>query len=77
MNVCSKLIGKKQDGMSAIYEQRTVKKAKCISKDDGHVLAQYYELLPSGRRYRMPCTNLGRTRKSFVPSSIDLVNRKK
>ena len=77
VNMCSKLIGKKQESVNSIYEQRTVKKAKCIMKDDGHVLAQYYELLPSGRRYRMPNTNLGRTRKSFVPNSIDFVNKKK
>ena len=75
VNMCSKLIGRKQESMNDIFEKRTLKKAKSIVKDEGHVLAQYFDLLPSGRRYRMPLTNVGRTRKSFVPNSIVLLNK--
>ena len=46
------VMGVKQVGMQELYERQALKKARQISNDESHVLAQCYELLPSGRRFR-------------------------
>ena len=48
VNVCSKVVGAKQVGMQELYERRALKKGRQILNDESHVLAQCYELLPSG-----------------------------
>ena len=52
VNVCSKVVGKKQACMQDSYERRLRRKARQIAGDQSHVLAKFFELLPSGRRYR-------------------------
>ena len=47
--------------------------AKIIS-DPTHFLHANYDLLPSGRRHRMPAVRTQRAMKSFIPSSIKLLN---
>ena len=68
-------MGVQQMNMSALYEQCVTQKAKVIAMDPGHALAVQYQLLPSGWRFRMPLVATTRTRRSFVPKSIDIVNR--
>ena len=46
----------------------------CGWQCSAHVLARHFELLPSGRRYRMPTTRTLRAKNSFVPRSIVLCN---
>ena len=62
----------------AIFEESVVKKAKRIIADPSHVLHSEYELLPSGRRYRVPVKNkkrhLNRYKYSFIPISVNLLN---
>ena len=48
VNICSKFVGVKQVGIQELYERRALKKARQILNDESHVLAQCYELLPSG-----------------------------
>ncbi len=76
VNVCGKVVGERQASMNELYEKRTVRKAQEIAKDSSHVLAHNFELLPSGRRYRVPKVRLVRTRESFIPMSISLLNKK-
>ena len=40
-----------------------------------HFLHDHYDLLPSGKRYRMPTVNTQRALKSFIPSSIKYLNQ--
>ena len=49
VNVCGKVVGERQEHLSQLYERRVVQKARVIVDDNSHVLAKYYELLPSGR----------------------------
>ena len=53
-------------GLSQLYERRVVRKTKVIVDDNIHVLAKRYELLPSGRPFRVP--------KSNTVNSISAVN---
>ena len=73
VNVCSKVVGKKQACMQDLYERRLKRKARQIAGDQSHVLAKFFELLPSGRRYR---TVKGKARffKTFIPRSLHLLN---
>ena len=57
VNVCGKVVGERQEQLSQLYERRVVRKARVIVDDNSHVLAKYYELLPSGRRFRVPKSN--------------------
>ena len=72
VNVCSKIVGVKQNGLNVLYERRVVRKANVIVNDRMHGLSQYYELLPSGRRYRVPKCRVLRTKNSFIPMSIQI-----
>ena len=54
VNVCGKVVGERQEHLSQLYERRVVRKARVIVDDNSHVLAKYYELHPSGRRFRVP-----------------------
>ena len=55
VNVCGKVVGERQEQLSQLYERRVVQKARVIVDDNSHVLTKrYYELLPSGRRFRVP-----------------------
>ncbi len=49
-----KIIGvKEQTSLQIIYEQATLRQANKIVCDPSHVLYTEYELLPSGRRFRV------------------------
>ena len=67
VNVCGKVVGERQEQLVQLYERRVVRKARVIA-DDSHVLAKHYELLPSGRRFRVPKSNTMRTKQSLLCS---------
>ena len=75
MNRGSKAVGIKQECLSEVYERRVRKKARAIMNDDSHILAALYQMLPSGRRLRAFPGKKVRTRKSFIPVSISLLNK--
>ena len=58
VNVCGKVMGERQEHLSPLYERCEVRKARVIAYDNSHVLAKHYELLPSGRRFRVPKSDL-------------------
>ena len=74
VNVFSKIIGVKQKSRNALYERRAIRKAQALTADKSHGLSKYFELLPSGRRYRTPSCRTLRTKNSFIPHSIFLLN---
>ena len=57
VNVRDKVVSERQEHLSQLYERRVVRKARVIVDDNSHVLAKYYEFLPSGRRFRVPKSN--------------------
>ena len=50
-------MGERQEHLSQLYERRVVRKARVIVEDNSHVVAEHDELLPSGRRFRVPESN--------------------
>ena len=77
VNVSGKVVGVKQKSLQELYNDRIMKKGNSIGQDRSHILSQYFDLLPSGRRYRVPCSRTKRMKNTFVPSAIDAMNRKK
>ena len=71
VNECGKAVGERQEQLSQLYERRVVLKTRVIVDDNSHVLAKHYQLLPSGRRFRIPKSNT----KRFVLQSIAFLNR--
>ena len=71
VNECGKAVGERQEQLSLLYECRVVRKTRVIVDDNSHVLAKHYQLLPSGRRFRVPKSNT----KRFVQQSIAFLNR--
>ena len=65
--VCGKVVGERQEYLSQLYERLVVRKARVIVDDNSHVLARYYELLPSARRFRLPKSNT--VRKNNQPTN--------
>ena len=74
VNVCGRIVGVRQMSVSGLYERRVTQKAKMTAMNPGHVLATHYQLLPSGRRYRMAMASTARARRSFISRPIQAVN---
>ncbi len=74
VNMASKIAGKQQHSMIKLCEFRAVRKSHAILRDASHPLYGEYELLPSGRRYSLPLLQTARAQRSFISSSIALLN---
>ena len=61
--------------LEQLYKSRTLQMATKILSDPTHLLHDQYDLLPSGKRYRMPTVKTQRALKSFIPSSIKYLNQ--
>ena len=73
--MCGKVAGERQEHLSQLYERRVVRKARVSVGGNSHVLDKHYELLPSGRRFRVLIPSTVRTKQHFVLQSISFVNR--
>ena len=58
-----------------MYERKVITKAQKITNDETHILSQYFELLPSGRRCGTIKCRKVKNPKSFVPFSIQAMNK--
>jgi hypothetical protein len=74
VNVCSKIVGTKQISLTDLFKSRALTKAVQISQDPTHALSMFYELLPSGRRFRAFKCRTKRFQTTFVPTSVTLLN---
>lgn len=61
--------------LQSIYEQSVLRQARRVLSDPSHILHAEYELLPSGRRFRIPKTKLNRYKYSFIPNSVKILNQ--
>ena len=74
VNVSSKIVGTILDHPDSINEEKSLLHAQKIISDPTHVLCNEYTLLPSVRRFKVPCFKSNRAKKSFIPFSISLLN---
>ena len=72
----SKLLGnQKLSSLKEIFHSSVRKLSLHISTDSTHVFHSQYELLPSGRRYRVHKCRTNRYKHSFVPNSVQQMNK--
>ena len=62
--------------LQTVFDETIIRQAQKIISDPTHVLHPEYQLLPSGRRFRVPQCRLNRFKNSFVPLSIKALNGK-
>lgn len=70
----SKLVGKNLPTVEDTYNKSLIRKSSSVIKDDSHPLNEYFNKLPSGRRYRAPLARKNSYKNSFVPSAIRQLN---
>ena len=62
--------------LQATFERTLVMQGSKITRDPNHILHSQFELMPSGRRYRVPTCRLNRYKFSFVPLAIKALNNR-
>ena len=70
----SKIIGTDLPSLDSIYEQRLMKKARAIIRDDSHPGHCFFRLLPSGQRYRSLGAKSQRLLNSTYPQAVRIMN---
>jgi len=76
VQLSEKVVGVPLRSLDMIFLDRTITRCGKILQDDGHILAQYFVPLPSGRRYKAPRVKTKRYGSSFIPSAVRLLNQK-
>ena len=74
--MCGKVIGEKQCSVIELYGIQAQKRGISIANDHTHVMNQYFQPLPSGRRYCVLKYKTQRFNKSFVNQAIHFMNSK-
>ncbi len=70
-----KVVGMKEHSyLQTLYEKSVLREAYKILNDTTHILNPEFEMLPSGRRFRMPRCRLNRFKNSFIPSATKALN---
>ncbi len=67
VRTAERIIGKTLPTLQELYSSRVSKKAGKIRLDPSHPAHSFFELLPSGRRYRALSTRTSRHRNRFFP----------
>ncbi len=75
INVTSKIIGERQTPLSDLFTVALKRKAFVIVGDSSHPLYRSFQLLPSGRRYKVPLVKRAKYKKTFIPTAIGILNR--
>jgi len=76
IHICEKIANSPFEPLPYIHERRVLSLADKILDDPSHALHNQYKILPSGRRYIVPLLKTNRSKKSFIPLSIILLNAK-
>ena len=64
------------DDYDIIWKKNIISLAAKIVKDETHPLNDCYNIMPSGRRYRMPRIRTARFKHTFIPTSVTLLNER-
>ena len=76
--MAKKIVGEKDYiSLDNLYKKAALNKADKIIADFNHPLHTEYEILPLGRRLRLPKCNLNRYKLSFIPASTKMINSSK
>ena len=70
----SRLIGEPQLNLESLHTRQLQRLVGSILEDGSHPLHGEFQLLSSGRRYKIPVWKTKRYRGSFVPSAIKTLN---
>ena len=73
--IASKIIGLPTPSLTKLTEHACLRKALIIERDQDHPLNQFFECLPSGRRFRCIKCNKKKYSDSFIPQGIRLLNK--
>ena len=73
-NTASKLIGRDQRKLSSLYSVAIKRKATQIFSDANHSLISALEMLPSGRRIKVPLAKKNTCKKYVILSAIAVLN---
>ena len=73
-NTAQKIIGCPLSPISTIYNSRCLNRARTILKDSTHPGFHFFNLLPSGRRFRSILAETNRLRDSFFPKAVTILN---
>ena len=74
VGTASFIIGRELPALDKLYAARVQKKSRSIISDEFHPANSLFELMRSGKRYRVIRADSNRTRNSFYPSAIRLLN---
>lgn len=75
VHTAMKATGKEYLSLKTIYEQSVLRQAQRIVTDPLHVFHTGYDLLPTGRRHRVPAVNLANLKTHFVPHPLRLCHK--
>ena len=70
VKTASKIVGSELTSLTAIYQDRSKKRACKIISDQIHSAHYLFDLLPSGKRYRCIRMKTNHFRNSFYPSAV-------
>ena len=74
VNMAGKITGRPQSHLGEIYKLSVHRKALAITADASHPMYCQFEVLPSGRRYRLPLARKNVFKKSFLPTAVSVLN---
>lgn len=72
IKLAGNIIGKQQIPLSDLYIMAVKRKASPITLDIFHPLHDSFQVLPSGRRYKVPLVKKAKYKKSFIPTAIEI-----
>ena len=70
----SKIIGCEVPSLQSLYDDRLIRKAKSILKDETHPAHHIFQPLPSGKRYRTIYAKTERARSTFFYRAVKAVS---
>jgi len=76
INTAQKIIGHPLPSLKDLYSTGCLRRARSILRDSTHPGHRVFQLLPSGRRFRVLKTQTNRPRDSFYNRAIALLNKK-
>ena len=77
VKAAQRIIGCPLPSLTDIYTSRCLSRATNIIKDSSHPGSDLFDLLPSGRRYRVIRSKTNRMKNSFSPKAITTLNSRR